>query len=167
MTTTSLDPSNGTCDHALESMAAFTRITALVAEVSVRCDDGYTVCHLEVAFVLPSLSMYGSCNRSRFHFVCTGELMRSKCALSDLFRFCCQMFNLGGDEPDSDDIGRVGLGRAVVCRFFAPLMGPPRSRPIKPRRGWATGRGGRPCRGVTCLRSPAGRLEAQSHLSEA
>ena len=148
MTTTSLDPSNGTCAHALESMAACTRITALMMEVSVRCDEGYTVCHLEVAFVLPSLSMYGSCNRNRFHFVCTGELMRSKCALSDLFRFCCQIFNLGGDEPDSDDIGRVGLRQAIVYCFFAPLMGPPRNRPIKPRCGWTTGCGGRPRGGL-------------------
>ena len=56
-------------------------------------------------------------------FLCMGELMRSKCALSDLFRFCCQIFNLKGDESVSDDIGQVGLGWAVVCHVFALLMG--------------------------------------------
>ena len=162
MTTTSLDPSNGTCVHVLESMAAFTRITALVMEVSdsVRCNEGYTVCHLEVTFMLPSLSMYNSYNRSKSHFKCMGELMRSKCALSDLFRICCQIFNLRGDEPVSDDIRQVGLGWAIVCHVFTLLMGLPGNHPIKPRCRWTMGHGGRPCRVLTHLRLPVGRLEA-------
>ena len=148
-------------------MAVFTRITALVTEVSVRCDKGYTVYHLEVAFMFPSLSMYGSCNRSMSHFLCMGELMRSKCALSDLFRFCCQMFNLGGGESVSDDIRWVGLGWAIVCHVFALLMGPPGVHPIRPRHRGTTSHGGGPCRVFMHLRSPVNRLELQGCLLEA
>ena len=86
-----------------------------------------------------------------------------KSSLSDLFRFCCQMFSLGDDESVSDNIGWVGLGQAVVCHVFASLMGPPGIHPIRPRCRGTTSHGGRPCRVFMCLRSPASRLEAQSH----
>src|SRR6266481_4526295 len=95
-TMTLLEPSKCNCAHELESSATFTNMTDLLVALSVRCEDGYIVCHLEFTFVLPNISIYGSCSRSRSQSLCTGELIKSKCALSDLFRFCCHNLSLVG-----------------------------------------------------------------------
>ena len=81
-------------------------MTNLLVVLLVRCDDGYTVCHLEFAFVLPSVSIYGSWSRSRSQSLCIGKLITlimSKCALLDLFKFCCQILSL------------LGIGSMLYC----------------------------------------------------
>ena len=88
----------------LVSNAAFTRMTDLLSMLLVRCNDGYRVYHFEVAFMFLNLSLYSSCRRSRSQSLCTGELIKSKCALSDLFKFCCQIFSLMGVGSISCDI---------------------------------------------------------------
>src|SRR6266481_8379069 len=82
----SFKPSKGTCAHELESSAVLTRMMDLLVALLVWCDDGYNVCHLEFAFVLlsPSMYIYGSCSKSRSQSLCTGKLIRLKCALLDL-----------------------------------------------------------------------------------
>src|SRR6266481_10192118 len=59
-TMTSLEPSKGNCAHELESSAAFTNMTDLLVALSVRCEDGYIVCHLEFTFMLPNVSIYAA-----------------------------------------------------------------------------------------------------------
>src|SRR6266481_8290731 len=81
------ESSKGTCTHELESSTVLTRMTDLLVVLLVWCDDRYKVCHLEFAFVLLSMSIYSSCSKSRSQSLCTGELIRSRCALSILLPY--------------------------------------------------------------------------------
>jgi hypothetical protein len=70
---------------------------------------------LLVALVLRYESMYGSCNMRTSHSLWTGEFIRSQCALADLLRFCCHMFNLTGIEYVVSDMrSMVGVSKTVM-----------------------------------------------------
>ena len=81
-----------------------TRMTDLQVKPLARWEDGYSTCHLEVALVLPKLSMYGSCKSKMSHSLWSGALIKSNWALSDLLRFCCQILSLVGSGARVYDI---------------------------------------------------------------
>src|SRR6266481_2977333 len=105
--------------HELESSAVLTRMMDLLVVLSVWCDNRYKVCHLEFAFMLLSMSIYSSCSKSRSQSLCTGELIRSRCTLSDLFKFCCHILNLIGVGSTVYDI-KESLQEAGRCQLFSP-----------------------------------------------
>ena len=52
--------------------------------------------HLWLARVLPKKSMYGSWRIRMLYMLGSMELIRCCCTMSDLLRFCCQIFIVAG-----------------------------------------------------------------------
>ena len=84
------------CCHELDNILLLINIAARDFLWMLWCTEGSRGYHLWLAQVLPKKSMYGSWRMRILYMLGSTKLIRSCCVMSDLLRFCCQIFIVAG-----------------------------------------------------------------------